>query len=73
MSMIDELAQQIATRTGIPQAQAAQAAHAAIEFLDGRLPAPIGGNLKRMVEGGGAGGAGGLDDVAGKLGGLFGN
>ena len=70
MSMIDELAQQIATRTGIPQAQAAQAAHAAIEFLDGRLPAPVGGNLKRMVEGGGAGG---LGDVAGKLGGLFGN
>ncbi|HEX8393528.1 MAG TPA: hypothetical protein VF665_14385 [Longimicrobium sp.] len=73
MSMIDEMVQQIAQRTGLPPAQAQQAAHAAIEFLDGRLPAPIGGNLKRMVEGGGAaGGAGGLGDVAGKLGGLFG-
>jgi hypothetical protein len=73
MSMIDELAQQIAARTGIPPAQAAQAAHAAIDFLDGRLPAPIGGNLKKMVDGGGAaGGAGGLGDIAGKLGGMFG-
>jgi hypothetical protein len=73
MAMMDELVQQIATRTGLPQDKAMQAAQAAIEFLDGRLPPPVGGNLKRLTggEGGGAAG-GGLGDVAGKLGGMFG-
>jgi len=76
MAMMDELVQQIATRTGLPQDKAMQAAHAAIEFLDGRLPPPVGGNLKRLTgEGGGTGTGGGLPDlgdVAGKLGGMFG-
>ncbi len=76
MAMMDELVQQIATRTGLPQDKAMQAAQAAIEFLDGRLPPPVGGNLKRLTggEGGGAGGGGlpDLGDVAGKLGGMFG-
>ena len=74
MSMIDELVQQISQRAGIPEDKARSAAHAAVEFLDGRLPAPVGGNLKRLVEGGGAGGGGmpDLGDVAGGLGGMFG-
>ena len=76
MAMMDELVQQIATRTGLPQDKAMQAAHAAIEFLDGRLPPPVGGNLKRLTgEGGGTGTGGGLPDlgdVAGKLGCMFG-
>ena len=74
MSMIDELVQQISQRAGIPEDKARTAAHAAVEFLDGRLPAPVGGNLKRLVEGGGAGGGGmpDLGDVAGGLGGMFG-
>jgi hypothetical protein len=69
MAMMDELVQQIAARTGIPQEKAAQAAQTAIEFLDGRLPPPVGGNLKRLT---GEGGGAGLGDVAGKLGGMFG-
>jgi hypothetical protein len=51
------------------------AATAAVEFLDGRLPAPVGGNLKRLVDGGGAGGGGGMPDLGnlpGGLGGMFG-
>lgn len=76
MAMMDELVQQIATRTGLPHDKAMQAAQAAIEFLDGRLPPPIGGNLKRLTGGEGGGtGAGGLPDlgdVADKLGGMFG-
>ena len=73
MAMIDELVQQIAARANLPPDQAMQAARAAIEFLDGRLPPPVGGSLGKLVEGGGEGGAGGgLGDVAGKLGGLFG-
>jgi hypothetical protein len=74
MAMIDDLVQQISQRAGIPEDKARMAAHAAVEFLDGRLPAPVGGNLKRLVDGGGAGGGGmpGLGDVAGGLGGMFG-
>lgn len=74
MAMMDELVQQISQRAGIPQDKAQMAARAAVEFLDGRLPAPVGGNLKRLVDGGGGGG-GGLGDLgkaAGGLGGLFG-
>jgi hypothetical protein len=75
MAMMDELVQQISQRAGIPEDKAQMAARAAIEFLDGRLPAPIGGNLGRMVQGGGAAGGGGLGDLgkaAGGLGGMFG-
>lgn len=73
MAMMDELVQQIAARANIPPDKAQQAARTAIEFLDGRLPPPIGGNLGTLVNEGGAGGAGGgLGDVAGKLGGMFG-
>ncbi|MBV9775351.1 MAG: hypothetical protein JO040_15455 [Gemmatimonadetes bacterium] len=73
---MDELVQQISERTGLPQDKAQQAAHAAIDFLDSRLPAPVGGQLRSMVGGGGAGGSGGgmpdLGGLAGGLGGLFG-
>lgn len=73
MAMMDELVQQIATRANIPPDKAMQAARAAIEFLDGRLPPPVRGNLGKLVgEDGQPGGQGGLGDVAGKLGGMFG-
>ncbi len=74
MAMMDELVQQISQRSGIPEDKARMAARAAVDFLDGRLPAPVGGNLKRLVEGGGAG-EGGMPDLgklAGGLGGMFG-
>ncbi len=79
MAMMDELVQQISARSGIPQDKAQMAARAAIEFLDGRLPAPVGGNLHRLVggsaEGGGPAGGGGMPDLGklgGGLGGMFG-
>ena len=79
MAMMDELVQQISERTGIPQDKARMAARTAIEFLDGRLPAPIGGNLHRLVgeggQAGGGGGGGGMPDLGklgGGLGGMFG-
>lgn len=79
MAMMDELVQQISERSGIPHDKAQMAARAAIEFLDGRLPAPVGGNLHRLIgDGGAAGGqpgAGGMPDLgklAGGLGGMFG-
>lgn len=73
MAMMEELVQQVSQRAGIPEDRAMMAARAAIEFLDGRLPAPVGGNLKRLVDGGDA--PGGMPDpgrVAGGLGGMFG-
>lgn len=73
MAMMDELVQQIATRANLPPDKAMQAARTAIEFLDGRLPPPVGGNLGRLLdEGGGEGGGPDVGDIAGKLGGLFG-
>lgn len=73
MAMMDELVKQVAARTGLPEDKAQAAAAAAVDFLDDRLPPPIGGQLKSMVAGGGGGGGmGGLGDAAGKLGGLFG-
>lgn len=74
MSMLDPLIAHVAARAHLPPEKAEQAARAAIEFLDGRLPAPLGGNLRRMVERGGEGGGDGLDvgDLGGKLGGILG-
>ncbi len=74
MAVFDDLVQQISQRAGIPADKAQVAARTAIDFLDDRLPAPVGGQLKRLVEGG-AGGGGGMPDL-GKLkdglGGMFG-
>ena len=70
MAMMDEMVKQVAARTGLPEAQALAAARAAVDFLDDKLPAPVGGNLKSMLAGEGGGAGGGLGDVAGKLGGL---
>ncbi len=72
MAMMDEMIKHVAARTGLPEAQAQAAARAAVDFLDDRLPAPIGGHLKAMVDGEGGGAMGGLGGAAGKLGGLFG-
>jgi hypothetical protein len=81
MAMVDGLVKEISERTGLPHDKAEQAARAAIDFLDSRLPPPIGGNLHRLTGeagaqgAGGAAGAGGLPDlgnIAGTLGGLFG-
>lgn len=74
MAMLDDLVQQISQRAGIPADKAQVAARTAIEFLDGRLPPPVGGQLERLVEGGGAGGGGipDLGNLKGGLGGVFG-
>ena len=69
MAMLDDLVQQISQRAGIPADKAQVAARTAIDFLDNRLPAPVGGQLKRLVDGGGMPDLGGLK---GGLGGMFG-
>lgn len=42
---MDELAKAIAEQTGIPQAQAQQAAQVAVKFLKEKLPAPLAGQI----------------------------
>jgi len=68
MALIDEMVDQVASRTGLPKDKALAAAQAAVEFLDSRLPAPIGGQIKPLLHGEG----GGLGSVMGGLGGMLG-
>jgi hypothetical protein len=73
MALMDEMIKQVAARTGLPEDKARDSARAAVDFLDDKLPPPVGGHLQSMLAGeGGSGGLGGLGDAAGKLGGLFG-
>lgn len=68
---MDELVKQVATKTGISEEQARSAVTTVIGFLKDRLPAPIAGQLDNVVRGGGDA-AGGLGDLASKVGGIFG-
>lgn len=68
---MDELVKQVATKTGISEEQARSAVTTVIGFLKERLPAPIAGQLDNVV-GGSADAAGGLGDLASKVGGIFG-
>lgn len=62
---MEELINQVATRTGISEEQARQAVETVLGFLKDKLPAPIAGQLDNVVSGGGTGVGGGLADIAG--------
>ena len=69
MAMMNELVDRIASKTGLPKDKAMDAARAAVDFLDDRLPAPVGGRLRSMVdEEGGREGRGGIGDAIGGAG-----
>ncbi|MEP6718183.1 MAG: hypothetical protein ABJB21_03525 [bacterium] len=68
---MEELINQVASKTGISEAQARDAVTTVLGFLKDRLPEPIAGQLDNVVAGGG-GVAGSLGDIAGKVGGIFG-
>lgn len=68
---MDELVKQVAAKTGISEDQARTAVSTVMGFLKDRLPAPIAGQLDNLAAGGGEA-AGGLDDIASKVGGIFG-
>lgn len=68
---MEELISQVATKTGISEAQARDAVTTVLGFLKDRLPEPLAGQLDSVVEGGG-GVAGSLGDIASKVGGIFG-
>jgi hypothetical protein len=72
---MDELIAQVSQRTGLPPEQAKLAAQAVLEFLKGRLPAPLASHLDQFLGGSPAAGgehAAGLADLAQGLGGMFG-
>ena len=68
---MEELINQVASKTGISEAQARDAVTTVLGFLKDRLPEPIAGQLDNVVAGGG-GVAGSLGDIAGAVGGIFG-
>lgn len=68
---MDELVKQVAAKTGISEDQARSAVNTVIGFLKDRLPAPLAGQLDNVVSGGGTA-AGGLGDIASKVGGILG-
>jgi len=67
---MEELIKQVSAKAGISEEQARGAVTTVLGFLKDRLPEPIAGQLDNVVAGGG-GLAGGLGDIAGKVGGMF--
>jgi hypothetical protein len=65
---MDELVELVAKKVGISKDQAQQAVEVVIGFLKDKLPEPLAGQIESALEGD----LGGLGDVAGSLGGLFG-
>jgi uncharacterized protein (DUF2267 family) len=66
---MDELVKMVATKVGIPEAQAEQAVEIVVGFLKDKLPEPIAGQVDAALEGD----LSDLDELIGGLGGLFGN
>jgi len=67
---MDQLVQLVSEKTGLPEEKSRQAVEIVLDYLKGRLPAPIAGQLDSVLEGKGSSG---LDDLAKKgLGNLFG-
>ena len=54
---MDELVKVVSQKTGLPEAQAKQAAQAVIDFIKTKLPAPIAQQLDAVLAGGGLGDA----------------
>ena len=68
--MIDELVNEVAQKTGLSPDQARSAVDAALNFLKGRLPAPLASGLESMIAGGSNESL--TSEVGEVLGGLFG-
>ncbi|MFN2223649.1 MAG: DUF2267 domain-containing protein [Chloroflexota bacterium] len=68
---MDELIDLVAKKAGISQTQARKAVNTVIDFLNDKLPPPIGGNLDDYVKGNVSQDT--IDQITKGLGGLFGN
>jgi hypothetical protein len=73
---MDELINQISSRTGISNDQAKQAVEMAMGFVKSKLPEPFASQVDGLLSGSGGGGAadvmGAVQDKLGDLGGMFG-
>ena len=70
---MEELIQQVSTRTGLSPDQAKGAAKAVIDFLKAKLPSPLAGQIDSLLSDDGVAGAtGAMGAVTGALGDLFG-
>lgn len=67
---MDELIKQVAARAGIAEEQARTAVETVLGFLKTKLPEPLAGQIDNLV-GGAESAAGGLGDIAAKVGGIF--
>ena len=64
---MDELVKAVSQKTGLSPEQSKAAAQAVIDYLKGKLPGPVAGQIDNVLKGGG-----GLGDMAKGLGGMFG-
>ena len=67
---MEELIQQVSTRTGLSPDQARGAAQAVIDFLKAKLPSPLAGQIDSLLSDDGVAGA--MGAVTGAFGDLFG-
>ena len=65
---MDELIKQVVAKTGISEDQARAAVQTVVDYLKGKLPAPVAGQVDAVL----SGGTPNLGDVGKNLGGLFG-
>jgi hypothetical protein len=68
---VDELINLVAEKAGISKSQARKAVNTVVDFLNDKLPPPIGGNLDDYVKGNISQDT--IDQITKGLGGLFGN
>jgi hypothetical protein len=66
---MDELVKLVVQKTGLPEATARTAVQTVIDYLKKKLPAPVGGQIDAILQGGGSSGMG---DVAKNIGGMLG-
>lgn len=66
---MDELVKMVASKTGLSEEMSKKAVDIVVNYLKGKLPAPIAGQLDGVLQGGTAPG---MDDLAKGLGGLLG-
>jgi hypothetical protein len=69
---MEELIKQVSAKAGISEDQARSAVTTVVEFIKGRLPEPIAGQLDNVMSGEGGGIGGTLGDLASKAGSLLG-
>lgn len=64
---MDELVKLVSEKTGLSEDISQKAVDVVLNYIKGKLPAPIAGQIDGLLSGGGD-----LGDIAGTVGGLFG-